>query len=59
MDILLANSYEVSLSNQRVLVWGPTLPPFEVITEKIAKTGKEILGKEIVEDPGRLVALQA
>ena len=54
-----ANSFIVSLPNQRVLVWGPTLPPFEVITEKIAKTGKEILVKEVVEDQGKLAGLAA
>lgn len=55
----LANSFTVSLPSQRVLVWGPTLPPFETITEKIAKTGKEILAKEVVEDQGKLAGLAA
>lgn len=41
-----ANGYTVSLPTQRVVVYGPSLPPFETITEKIAKTGKEILSKE-------------
>ncbi len=45
-----ANSFRVSLSTQRVLVWGPSLPSFETVTGVIAKTGKEIRGKKIVED---------
>ncbi len=43
---LAANGYTVSLPTQRVVVYGPSLPPFDTITEKIAKTGKEILSKE-------------
>lgn len=58
-DTSAANSFTVSLPNQRVLVWGPSLPPFETITEKIAKTGKEILAKEVVEDQGKLARLAA
>lgn len=41
-----ANGYEVDLEKQHVVVYGPDLPPFETITEKIAKTGKEILAKQ-------------
>jgi copper chaperone len=37
---------------QEVLVWGPSLPPFETVTEKIAKTGKEIQSKKIIESQG-------
>ncbi|KLT38269.1 hypothetical protein CC85DRAFT_306126, partial [Cutaneotrichosporon oleaginosum] len=40
------NAYTVSLPTQRVVVYGPSLPPFDTVTEKIAKTGKEILSKE-------------
>lgn len=58
-ELTSANAFTVSLPNQRVLVWGPSLPPFETVTEKIAKTGKQILAKEVVEDQGRLVGLQA
>jgi copper chaperone len=45
-NIEAPNGYTVSLPTQRVVVYGPSLPPFETITEKIAKTGKEILSKE-------------
>lgn len=31
-----------------MLVWGTSLPPFDTITEKIAKTGKEIQDKLVV-----------
>jgi len=53
------NGYSVSLEKQQVLVWGPTVPPFEVITDKIAKTGKAILSKEVIESSEKLQALQA
>ncbi|CAD6569887.1 MAG: Cytosolic copper metallochaperone [Tremellales sp. Tagirdzhanova-0007] len=57
-NVVTPNAYTVSLPHQRVLVWGPSLPPFETITEKIAKTGKEILGKEVVQDQAKLAALE-
>lgn len=41
-----ANGYTVSLETQKVIVFGPSLPPFDTITEKIAKTGKQIISKE-------------
>ena len=59
LPLSLANAYSVSLPHQRVLVWGPSLPPFETVTEKIAKTGNEILAKEIVEDQAKLAELAA
>ena len=54
-----ANTFSVSLETQKVVVWGPTLPPFEDITAKIAKTGKEIREKEDVKDQARLTQLVA
>ncbi|GFZ50124.1 hypothetical protein JCM24511_07879 [Saitozyma sp. JCM 24511] len=53
------NAFHVSLPKQQVLVWGPSLPPFETVTEKIAKTGKEILSKEEVREAAKLPALDA
>jgi copper chaperone len=55
----LANAFHVSLPKQQVLVWGPSLPPFETVTEKIAKTGKEILAKEEVREAAKLPGLDA
>jgi len=52
------NAYSVSLEKQQVFVWGPDLPPFENITDVIAKTGKTITKKEVVDEE-RLQALQA
>jgi len=37
-----------------VLVWGPSLPTFDAVTEKIAKTGKEIQSKKIIEEQGEI-----
>jgi copper chaperone len=56
---MAANEYTVSLEKQEVFVWGPSLPPFEIVTEKIAKTGKEIINKEVVEDSSKLAGLVA
>ncbi|KAJ9092720.1 hypothetical protein QFC19_008645 [Naganishia cerealis] len=39
------NEYSVSLEDQTVLVWGPSLPEIADVKAKIAKTGKEILGE--------------
>jgi copper chaperone len=39
---LTANQYEVSLERQNVKVWGPSLPPFSTVEEKIKKTGKTV-----------------
>jgi copper chaperone len=55
----LANAFHVSLPTQTVLVWGDSLAPFDTITEKIAKTGKEIQSKEEVRDAAQLPALGA
>ena len=49
-----ANAFSVSLPTQKVVVWGPDLPPFDDITGKIAKTGKAIQEKEEVKDEKRL-----
>lgn len=38
----IANEYTVSLENQNVKVWGPSLPSFEEVKAKIAKTGKTV-----------------
>jgi copper chaperone len=38
----IANQYEVSLERQNVKVWGPSLPPFSTVEEKIKKTGKTV-----------------
>lgn len=46
---IVANAYTVSLKQQQVLVWGPELPTFEEVTEKIAKTGKTINDKKVIE----------
>ncbi|GHJ85043.1 hypothetical protein NliqN6_1445 [Naganishia liquefaciens] len=45
-NITSPNEYSVSLQDQTVFVWGPaaSLPPFDDVKAKIAKTGKEILG---------------
>ncbi|KAK1920590.1 hypothetical protein DB88DRAFT_469549 [Papiliotrema laurentii] len=56
-EIQAPNRFSVSLDAQQAIIWGPDLPPFEEITVKIAKTGKEIRSKELVVDEGRLVAL--
>jgi hypothetical protein len=32
----------VSLQDQTAFVWGPSLPPFDDVKAKIAKTGKEV-----------------
>lgn len=45
-NIEAPNAYSVSLDTQKVIIWGPSLPPFEDITSKIAKTGKEIRKKD-------------
>ncbi|KAJ9106570.1 hypothetical protein QFC20_004062 [Naganishia adeliensis] len=42
-NITSPNEYAVSLEKQTALVWGPSLPPFDEVKAKIAKTGKEIL----------------
>ena len=44
-----ANEYQVSLASQQVLVWGPSLPTFDEVTEKINKTGKKITDKKVIE----------
>ncbi|OWZ44680.1 copper chaperone [Cryptococcus neoformans c45] len=58
-NITAPNAYHISLPKQLVLVWGPSLPPFKTVTEKIAKTGKTINAKEVVEDASTLPALEA
>lgn len=42
VERLAANKYEVSLERQNVKVWGPSLPPFATVKEKIGKTGKTV-----------------
>jgi copper chaperone len=42
-----------------VVVYGPSLPPFDTITEKIAKTGKEILAKEEIKAGDAVPAIEA
>ncbi|ORY34935.1 putative copper chaperone [Naematelia encephala] len=51
--------YKVDLPKKEVLVWGSGIPPFDTVTEKIAKTGKQIRAKEIVTDQAKLDALFA
>ncbi|ORX37941.1 putative copper chaperone [Kockovaella imperatae] len=51
------NAFSVSLETQKVVVWGPSLPAFDDLTAKIAKTGKEIREKEEVKDNKRLAEL--
>ncbi|WWD20114.1 hypothetical protein CI109_104589 [Kwoniella shandongensis] len=58
-NIVAPNAYHISLPKQLVLVWGPNLPPFETITEKIAKTGKVINSKEVVSDATHLPTIEA
>lgn len=58
-DISSANGFDVSLEKQRVLIWGPSLPSFDEVTEKIKKTGKEIREKKVVEDKEDLPVLDA
>ncbi|EJT48641.1 copper chaperone [Trichosporon asahii var. asahii CBS 2479] len=58
-NIEAPNAYLVSLPTQRVVVYGPSLPPFETVTEKIAKTGKEILSKEEIPAGGAVPAVSA
>ncbi|KAK8849489.1 hypothetical protein IAR55_004823 [Kwoniella newhampshirensis] len=58
-NVTAPNAYHISLPKQLVLVWGPDLPPFETITEKIAKTGKVINSKEVVEDATALPSIEA
>ncbi|ODO00746.1 copper chaperone [Cryptococcus wingfieldii CBS 7118] len=58
-NITAPNAYHISLPKQLVLVWGPSLPPFETVTEKIAKTGKVINEKAVVDDASTLPALEA
>lgn len=41
-DLGTANEYSVSLEKQTALVWGPSLPSFDEVKAKIAKTGKEV-----------------
>ncbi|KAL7420755.1 Cytosolic copper metallochaperone [Cryptotrichosporon argae] len=48
-NIEAPNAFHVSLATQRVVVWGPALPPFDDLTAKIAKTGKEVLDKREVQ----------
>ncbi|KAK4689928.1 hypothetical protein P7C73_g191, partial [Tremellales sp. Uapishka_1] len=57
-NIEAPNGFLVSLPKQQVLVWGPSLPPFETVTEKIAKTGKEIQSKEVIEHENALPKLE-
>ncbi|WVQ79416.1 hypothetical protein IAT38_001513 [Cryptococcus sp. DSM 104549] len=58
-NIVAPNAYHISLPQQLVLVWGPSLPPFETVTEKIAKTGKVINEKGVVDDAAKLPSLEA
>jgi copper chaperone len=55
----LANGFTVSLPTQDVLVWGPSLPSFDEVTEKIAKTGKEIQSKRVIETEADIPVIQA
>lgn len=55
----LANSYQVSLPTQQVLVWGPSLPTFDEVTEKIAKTGKKIVDKKVIEKEDEIPVIVA
>ncbi|KAG7553564.1 hypothetical protein FFLO_02996 [Filobasidium floriforme] len=48
-NIVEPNQYEVSLERQNVKVWGPSLPPFSTVEEKIKKTGKTIKSSRTVE----------
>lgn len=57
--LTIANGYIVSLPSQRVVVYGPSLPPFETVTEKIAKTGKEIQSKEEIPAGAAVPAIAA
>lgn len=47
-----ANEYAVSLEKQTALVWGPSLPPFDEVKAKIAKTGKEVRSRFFPIDEG-------
>lgn len=58
-SLTTANGYIVSLPTQRVVVYGPSLPPFETVTEKIAKTGKEIQAKEEIPAGQAVPAISA
>jgi hypothetical protein len=40
-----------------VLVWGPSLPALDDVTATIAKTGKEIRSKSVVDKLEELPAL--
>jgi copper chaperone len=40
-------------------VWGPSLPGFEEVTEKIAKTGKEIQSKRVIQDQADIPEITA
>lgn len=55
----LANAFTVSLPQQQVLVWGPELPSFDDVTEKIAKTGKKITDKKVIENEADIPAITA
>ncbi|KAK6908931.1 copper chaperone [Kwoniella mangroviensis CBS 10435] len=58
-NIQAPNAYHISLPSQTVLIWGPSLPPFDEITAKIAKTGKAINSQEVVEDATKLPSIEA
>ncbi|WWC65657.1 uncharacterized protein I303_108278 [Kwoniella dejecticola CBS 10117] len=58
-NIQAPNAYHISLPTQTVLVWGPDLPPFEEITQKIAKTGKTINSQDLVQDATKLPSIEA
>ncbi|WVR08247.1 hypothetical protein IAU60_005294 [Kwoniella sp. DSM 27419] len=58
-NVQAPNAYHIDLAKQLVLVWGPSLPPFETVTEKIAKTGKEIQAKSLVEDAQSIPSIEA
>ncbi|WRT69486.1 uncharacterized protein IL334_006472 [Kwoniella shivajii] len=58
-NIQFPNAYHISLPTQQVLIWGPSLPPFEEVTAKIAKTGKVINSQEVVDDSAKLPSIEA
>jgi copper chaperone len=48
----------VSLKSQRALVWGPSLPPFDDVTAKIAKTGKEMRESKVLKEGDEVPVLE-
>ncbi|WWC73480.1 uncharacterized protein I206_107450 [Kwoniella pini CBS 10737] len=52
------NAYHISLPTQTVLVWGPNLPSFEEITQKISKTGKTINSQQLIDDATKIPSIE-